>query len=542
MNTFVIVDDDFENFVTLLDLVETAFPGCTVLPPYQADDSPVTFSDWNPVFKLLQEVSVADAVICIDLAIRDSDNQDVIRGVEKVKAIRAMAHKLKRDWTFIAYTRNSIRAALVADFKDVFHGVIEKGRLDPLSSSERVAYVRDTVRSALRRQRAAVADPLSGVRIVDSLGMRLLRAALGDDVLAELIEKEAREWSELSVEGLSSGHSGAFMIVLRGTNNGPRSIVIKIARDERIIDHEVRAVSDHLAALGPLNGVLCAVDSKGKQALMGGSAFYYCQAEVEGVSLLSALTLGSPEAYDALNHVLQVCVDVCESTKLEQADRIAAARAFPLTAVDLGRLSRSAGFQRTLGLSLIDRGIVPTLPIDRWCSDLIELATHWSDAALTQSELPLVVQHGDLNPGNVIMRKHAAPVFIDFARLKPWPIGYDLSRLGLMLRLHLLGAESEATEWFPDELPTWLNAGVDTLSSGTTRLCPAAAACDDAFETFLVRQEHEARTLLLRGRHLATLWDLLKVISYQDISPFKRFWALCNAGTLLDRLTDSVER
>lgn len=536
MNTFVVIEDDFENYLTLVDLLEGAFPGSSVLPEYHSDSTAVVFNDWGTVFSLLQNVAAIDAIICIDLSLRDSDNQDVIRGVEKVKLIRAMSHKLKRDWTFIAYTRNSIRAGLVSDFSDTFHGVIEKGRLDPLPHVSRVSYVREIVRAAIRKQRAAVTDPLSGVHIIDSLGMRLFRAAFGDALLAELIEKEAPGWTAVSVESVSSGHSGAFMLVVRGNSNGHQSLVIKLAKDERIIDHEVRAVSEHLASLGPLNGELCAVDGKGKQSLISEPAFYYRQAEVDGMSLLAALREGVATGTTALEHVIRVCIDVCDSAALDQSGGTIASRAFPLTAIDLGRLSGSIAFQRDLGAALARRNFVPDLPIERWCNDILQVAAKWTEWPVAQVELPVVVQHGDLNPANVIVRKRASPVLIDFARLKAWPVGYDLSRLSLMLRLRLLGCESSAAEWFPAEIATWLQVGVAMADAHTQRLCPPAASCDRAFDEFLSRHDIELTKKLRLGYRLATLWDLLKVISYQDVSPYKRFWALCKAGELLDAL------
>jgi hypothetical protein len=372
--------------------------------------------------------------------------------------------------------------------------------------------------------------------------MRLFRAAFGDDVLAELLEREARDWRDVSVQSISSGHSGAFMLVIRGVGSGRRSLVVKIAKDEKIIDHEVRAVSDYLASLGPLNGELCALDAKGKQSLLIGPAFYYCQAEVDGVSLLDSLRADVSAGVPTLEHVIRLCIRVCESASLEEAARVSASIAFPLSAVDLGRLNSSIDFQRSFGRALEGRLALPDLPFYRWCDVILGIANDWSDSDLTKMELPMVVQHGDLNPANVMVRHHSSPVLIDFARLKPWPVGYDLGRLSVMLRLRLVGSDTVATEWFGEELLSWLDIGVATSDEPTRRLCPAAAACDTAFENFVSQQHASSAELLRDGYLLGKFWDLLKIISYQDISPFKRYWSVCMAGSLADLLMSSRVR
>jgi hypothetical protein len=115
--------------------------------------------------------------------------------------------------------------------------------------------------------------------------------------------------------------------------------------------------------------------------------------------------------------------------------------------------------------------------------------------------------------------------------------GYDLARLALTLRLRLVD-RAEQQDWLPFGLTDWLEEHVadiaaDSEPSGT---CPAAMLCDERFRKFVERAPERDREILRHGYRLGSMWDLVKVVSYQDASQFKRLWALLE----LDRLATAL--
>jgi len=61
------------------------------------------------------------------------------------------------------------------------------------------------------------------------------------------------------------------------------------------------------------------------------------------------------------------------------------------------------------------------------------------------------------------------------------------------------------------------------------------------FRTYLDAQPHDQRHKMAYGYKLGTLWDLIKVISYQDLSPYKRIWACAETFRLKNILALEVQ-
>lgn len=104
-----------------------------------------------------------------------------------------------------------------------------------------------------------------------------------------------------------------------------------------------------------------------------------------------------------------------------------------------------------------------------------------------------------------------------------------------MLRLRLMDVRKQR-DWMPDRLLEWTGESVADLDadlSVRTGMCFEARYCDYQFRRFLdgLTDEKERR-LLAFGYKLGTLWDLIKVVSYQDLSAFKRVWAFIEAWKL----------
>lgn len=159
---------------------------------------------------------------------------------------------------------------------------------------------------------------------------------------------------------------------------------------------------------------------------------------------------------------------------------------------------------------------------------------HWKDLLGRQDDLLSVGQHGDMNPGNVLVPAPDRVVLIDFSRLGTWPVGYDVARLAAILRIRLTDHAGQR-DWMQNRLYYWMREGfcsIDTASDPSAAVCPAATYCDQRFRGFVETREPSEREPMVRGYRLGTLWDLIRVLSYGDLSPFKRLWVLISCWRL----------
>ncbi len=541
----IVIDDNLDEALRLKEYARDAFPDATVLPEDNAQNE--TFSDWPKVITYVRKITDEFAVLFLDLALKsgDVDYDDVRRGLGQGVTIR----RIKRHWVLIGYTRFADYAVADQSYKQAFDGIISKGKLDALIGNEkRVLYVKRIINTSIntRKRDNTQGDQHLDARIVDSFGIRTFQAAFGDAAIAEIIENEAANWENKELQALTSGHSGAFMLSLRGrTAGGPHSLVIKVAQNEQIIQHEINAQKTYLDRLGPLNAHLGYLDPD-KKDLLTTLGVYYRQALVEGDPLLELLR-GNDWAHNRniLEPVVGLCLDVYKSIAPHDCAVTLARDLFKLTPTDIGRLETSLKFLVDLGSTLQSRGFWPvgeTAP-DAMAQEVSDLAKTWSENQLTNVELRVVIQHGDLNPGNVLIRRSQSieAVLIDLARLGPWHVGYDLSRLALMLRLRLINAIGQQ-DWMPDGLQQWLLESVTCLErevSLDSQLCPEGAYCDQQFRRYLDNLPPEYRDNIAYGYKLGTIWDLIKVISYQDTSPYKRIWALIKCWELKTTLASA---
>jgi hypothetical protein len=480
-------------------------------------------------------------VLCMDLALMQEDYNDSIRGLEAGRVIRAK----RRDWTLIAFTQFGRYVEPHSAFKEAFDGIIEKGDISNKNRPGRLAYIRSALESALRKHKHGKSDFVlpASVQVKDSLGMRTFRAAFGDSAFAELVIKEATDWEDLTISALTTGHSGAFMLSIGGNSGkGPKSVVVKVARDDQVIQDEISAQTKFLEQLGPLTGNLASLDNS-KKYLSNNLGVYYRQSLVTGPTLLEVLCASdktSKQRLNSLKPVVRLCIDVCQSVSLAKAGVVHPKNVFGLSPIDKGRFETSAEFLKELGTTLLGAAYWPkNFPEPSTIvEDVTGLANAWEERLSKFPNLPIAVQHGDLNPGNVILRSSGSPVLIDLSRLGHWPIGYDLSRLSLMLRLRLVDTQG-CRDWLPDRIGTWLSEAVACLKqehSSAEALCPESLYCDEQFDYFVQSTSKKQRELMVLAYHLGTLWDLLKIISYQDVSPYKRVWGMLEVWRMGSRL------
>jgi hypothetical protein len=533
LDTFVIVDNHVDEILRLTDLLKSGYPGVPVLPNEESHPG-LRFTSWDGALQYVVRVKGKSVVACLDLALTSGPNEesiDAVGGLEKARAVRAA----KPEWILIAYTRYSIRVQPEPAFNETFDGVIEKGELDSYDRrDDRVEFVKRQVNAAIRKRRGSKGVGTLNLHVEDSLGLRTFLAAFGDATLDEILDNEASSWGEVNVTALTTGHSGAFMLSIKGkSEGGVQSLIIKVAHDVKIIQDEIQATKRYLAQLGVLNGHFSQLDPFSK-ALSSKRGVYYRQAQVIGSGLLE-LIRGKPweENVWPMEKITNFCLAVCGRTPPKDCATQDATSVFTITPLDISRLETSARFLGELGRTLQKQAWLPLdLDPEKVASDVVQMAKEWS--GFIKVKVKTILQHGDLNPGNVFLQTDGFPVLIDLSRLGPWPVGYDLSRLALSLRLRLTDADGRR-DWLPQNLKTWLlepAAEIDKIRDPVGSVCSEAVYCEQQFRLFLEGLPGEFRETLARGFHLGSLWDLIKFVSYQDISPFKKMWALLECWRL----------
>lgn len=543
----IVIDDNLGEALRLKEYAQDAFPEATVLPGDAPD--PETFRDWSSAITFLRTIPDEFAVLFLDLALQsgDLDYNDVRRGLEQGVTIR----RIKRHWVLIGYSRFADYAVSDPSFEQAFDGIISKGKLDAIIGNEkRVIYVKRIMNTAInkRKRNTTQSEQPLNTRIIDSFGIRTFQAAFGDAAIAEIIENEAADWENKELQALTSGHSGAFMLSLKGrTSGGHHSVVIKVAQNEQIIQHEINAQKIYFDRLGPLNAHLGYLLPE-KKDLLSTLGVYYLQALVEGDPLLELLRGNEwPHNRSFLEPVVDLCLDVYKHVVPAELAVSPARDLFKLSPTDIGRLETSVKFLVDLSNTLQSQGFWPVARTSPSImgDEIIDLAKTWSDSQLIDVDLKTLVQHGDLNPGNVLVRRsqNAEAVLIDLSRLGPWHVGYDLSRLALMLRLRLLDVIGQK-DWIPEGLGKWVGESlvcIDKEIIPDSKSCPEGVYCDQQFRLYLSELAPDLKNIIAYGYKLGTLWDLIKVISYHDISPYKRIWALIECWKLKNMLISELK-
>jgi len=152
-----------------------------------------------------------------------------------------------------------------------------------------------------------------------------------------------------------------------------------------------------------------------------------------------------------------------------------------------------------------------------------QIAREWNEHMAAVKVPFWAIQHGDLHPGNVMVNGGQLS-FIDFARLGPWPVGYDICRLATLSRLILPHHEDEEDHLI-NHIGTWACETFATFDEAHhLEVCPSANRSDAAFAAFASSYGEDERAALHRTYQFCTLADLLRMISYSTFSPFKRIW------------------
>ncbi len=528
---FFIVDDDVGDLVRIRQLLGGLYPDSEIWPMEN-----IVFDDWSLVAEVIRRETSGDSdwVILLDLALGPRRSA-VQAGSEEAYEVRL----LRPAATLIAYTQFADLAVARPRHRETFDDQINKQRLFGMSKVEGEAYVRQVISTA-RRRRAG--SQLPSYMVKDSLGMRLMAAAFSQDVLDALAEDITRGWDHVEVEALTAGHSGTFLLRFSGrVSGGSQKIVVKCARDRQMLVKETKRPEAVFGGLGPLNGHLAEIDPEIRE-LSGNAGYYYRQSHVTGESLLywleregwSAAAKGFLEGVVALE---RRCYTVPAG---ESYAELLASEMFSLLALDVERARQSLQFLGEVAACIRRHDSWPEEvgSVEDIVIKVRRLLENWEGIISAEAPLLSIAQHGDLNPRNVLMAQPGDVVLIDFSRLGRWPVGYDLSRLAVLLRFGLTDREGQG-DWVVNRVGSWVQEKfcmIEDEVEVATSQCPPALYCDQEFRSFLKgRNEIDGRRIA-RGYRLGALWDLTKVLSYSDLSPFKRVWALIECYRLSSQL------
>jgi hypothetical protein len=310
---------------------------------------------------------------------------------------------------------------------------------------------------------------------------------------------------------------------------------VKCARDADIIRSETKRVKS-FSELGPLAEALCPIEHE-LHSLPGDAVHYYTQALIDGEPLLSLLGRApwgeaSMAHLDAILSLERRCYEAAPGDlfALTRVDEL-----LSLTPIDCGRALQSLAFLEKAGATAKQLGHWPSdVPTPAETAEAVRpVINTWNTWTASLGRLKCIGQHGDLNPGNVIITVAGKAILIDFARLGRWPVGYDIARLATMLRIRLTDSTGHR-DWMENRLISWAAEPFCCRESVKleTSLCPGSAYCDQNFMDSIQTREPAEKRQLLRGYQVATLWDLIKVLSYADLSVFKRLWVLVECWRL----------
>ncbi|HLG17435.1 MAG TPA: aminoglycoside phosphotransferase family protein [Blastocatellia bacterium] len=471
-----------------------------------------------------------EQVVFLDLALESNETADARAGLQQVRQLIAQCPTA----TWIAYTSYN-ELVESNDWKNLFQGVLNKQEWSKREQDE--DYVRRVVESSLRKSRG-IGDHTT-FNHEDSAGMRSVFANYSKEALEQLTATECQGWKEVNMSALSSGYSGSSLLLITGTkDSAPRQLVAKLAMRKSTIQKECQALDNFKAELGALVGRFARPSPPIE--LSEHSGFYSIQEAASGETLLSLLT-DKKRSYDsALTTVTRLEVSQY-GHKWQADDEIEKKlRRFHLNQIDLHRARQSRGFLEEISVHLKKRGTWPPSFVTpkKLFKEIGRCLESWPDLIRRTPPLWWVLQHGDLNTRNVIIGEAGQVTFIDLQRLDHWPVGYDLARLAIQLRIRLVDRAS-GVEWIENRLTQWfaepvfaLRERIDPVSS----ICPPAAFCEKALREFIDAQDSAEHESLLIGARLAALFDMLRILSYGDLSPFKKLWVAVSCFELISGL------
>ncbi len=520
-----VIDDDPEDVTTLTALARAAYPEARVLP---TDDA--TFRDWKHATAWLRQVvdDTEDTVLFLDLGLGQLGRQRIRTAMHHCGTLRRLFPHAR----LVAYTQYAQLVRPLPDFESTFNGLLNKQFLQSADTDvEQLNYVKQTTDAALPPQLSDMEHLFANACIVDSLGLRLFEAAFGVDTVYRLLSEWSSTWHDVQIQALNSGFSGTYLLRITGISpKGRESRIFKLCRERKPLQDELDAVFKDPWSLKTI-GRHSAFTDRNVRRLTSENGFYFVQADAEGRELLEVVRgvdrTAAERAIGSLNRLLVECLDERKSDfrTLPLHTRLT------LSVLDKARLSASVVALKPLSTALAARGCWPAgVPhYDVVCQAVVHVVQNWPAHAFVQEPSPHVLQHGDLNPRNVLVNANDL-VLIDGARISVWPVGYDFARLTLQLTIRTM-AHANCQDVFGDNFANWSVGALGATDAETAVGLPdEARQTVEAYRTWCDAQADPA--LLNRAFRVMTLWDAVKVVSYTDVSQFVRMWALMQCWKL----------
>lgn len=531
---FLVIDNQGGELDNLIYILKQCYDGQIIAPELGE-----TTSRWSEAETLVttKATDEMEQIIFLDLALDLDSSSDAKAGLERVRNLVTR----RPNATWIAYT--SFYDVLDShEARKLIHALLNKQHMSGRSEEELQLLVRGTVEEALRKRRG-IAKP-TVIQHEDSSGMRSFFAVYPEGVLEELVAAECADWTERRVRALSSGYSGSSLLEINGRkDSASRQIVVKLAPRKKMIEEEAGILNKRFRGEGGVFVGRCAQSSVPKP-LSDQLGFYSIQDMVLGNTLMSLMVSSSstnPEAQEAISTIIELAIEQYKKGWFNDGSDIdKKLQRFVFSEVDLDRARQACEFLLDLANGMQDRNTWPgnAMPPTELFAKINSLLENWRAHLENTNPFRWVLQHGDLNPHNVMVGAGDQITFIDLARLGHWPIGYDLSRLAIQLRIRLVD-QAQRLDWFEDRLGLWCDEWLwapNIPRAPASSLCPPAVLCDVAMYDLIQTSEPAVKNSLMVGTRVGALYDLLRILSYSDLSPFKRLWAAINCFEQAERL------
>ena len=525
---FIIIEDHPVALQSLRAfLTEAGYAGDTIWPM----GAQPTFETWTEVEAKLVALQNDGwsperdcCVLLVDLALADAPAS---RGIE---VIAASFSGFYRHYVIVAYSQSGANVKGNRHFDGYIHKQ-DVGQ-DPRDDAQKVkrAVERAIQKWSARTRRDPPSLPEVRHRLDDSPAARLAEVALGPSSIDYRISTLSTGWTGVSARALTGGLSGAFVLRIDGAG---RSVICKVAKEDNVLQRELAAwrfARETTAATHLMS------DLQPPQVIPGDAAYYMTLATVPGVTLEQAL-IGTPLPLDEPTR--ELVTFLTESARAATPHRTA--DMLRMKRHELGRIIEAIRMLHELGVACTERGALRTgdMPSRAICEELVAVVNVWPDrlAQPDMAELPGYPQHGDLHARNILISANGRPVLIDWARYGPWPMAYDVQRLELQLLVRVFRTGRMADQFIDGVAPLWPLLS-ELLDDDLARPLTVSDPNDAPVIQQLERLRQARATVLddaasgldrmrrLRAFHVGRCHDALRAAAYQDVSPFKRLFAL----------------
>lgn len=526
-----------------------------IWPNDETPETEATFHDWGTVFGRLTATGRNGwdprshcVVAFLDLAL---DDQDHAWDVGMLR-IREQFNNLLRNYVVVVLSQFGMQAR--NELRDSCDAVLDRTKLRSTKAEGPKEAIESTLRDAiaswerrLNRKAPALGRSLSNVFLNDSPALRRLEAAIGAETIRHISSIVAQTSDRIDVSAASGGYSGAFVVKLDWASiDGNRSVVLKLAKDRRLLEDEVDAWRKMATAYEAFVGLIPPlVDPAPHECRTDIDAVWYVvQSRVPGPTFEEAILEKVLEETNQtgrvglINSVFQSIEKMTRSSMRLSLSIQRAPKGIMLHEDDVARFRASVDSLCSVSELCMRFGYLPNTSEFKAKVEafLANVVMRWNDALVDAriNEMPVCNQHGDLNARNIILPQDGHPQLIDFARFGQWPVFYDLVRLELQLSFRILDTD-DVSDAFPNHLTRWLSVhgcrfvarnqiddDGDSWCSGETFLALRSRIleCEKGLHDEFQNQLSGFPVEKLVG--LSRTYDAIKMCSYQDASWFKR--------------------